>query len=222
MAVREINMIIMLQKLERPVLLLNKNWVVVGTSPVYKAVNLLMTKHKDGTEKAQIIDDSCVPHTWEEWSLVKEDCPENQLRTPSNIYKIPEVIRLTKYDKIPREMVTFSRLNIFKRDDNRCQYCNKRPGSEELTIDHVIPRSRGGKTTWENCVLACVSCNSIKGNFLLYEVKNKKFPDGMRLLKKPTRPRFKDIKFAHIFSSWRNWLDQSYWSCELENDIGKI
>ena len=213
---------IMLTKLERPVLLLNKNWVAVGTSPVYKTMNLLFSKYKDGTFKAQVIDERCTPHTWEEWSLVQEDSPENQIRTPNMVFKIPEVIRLTRYDKIPREMVTFSRINIFKRDDYRCQYCSKKPGSEELTIDHIIPRCRGGKTTWDNCVLACVFCNSIKGNFLLHEVKHFKFPDGMKLLKKPSRPRFKDLRFVQVFKSWRNWLDGSYWSCELENDIGKI
>lgn len=208
----------MLTKLERPVLVLNKNWVVIGTSPLYKTINLLLSKNKDGTCKAFVIDDDCVPKTWDEWSLIKPDCEENQLNTIHRVYKIPEVVRLARYDKMPRDFVTFSRWNIFKRDQNKCQYCGKKPGSEELTIDHVIPRSRGGQTTWENCVLACVGCNSIKGNFLLHEVKSGRFPTGMKLLKKPTRPRFRDLKPTHMFDSWKNWLDSSYWEVELEND----
>lgn len=208
----------MIPKLERPVLLLNKNWVVIGTSPLYKAINLLLSKHKDGSCKAYVIDNNCSPLTWEEWSHIRPDCEENQISTPSNTFKIPEVLRLAKYDKMPREMVTFSRWNIFKRDNHKCQYCNTRPGSEELTIDHVIPRSRGGQTTWDNCVLACVNCNAIKGNFLVHEVKNAKFPHGMKLLKKPTRPRFRDLRPAQMFDSWKNWLDSRYWECELEND----
>jgi 5-methylcytosine-specific restriction endonuclease McrA len=92
------------------------------------------------------------------------------------------------------------------------------PGSEELTIDHIIPKALGGKTTWENCVLACVECNSVKGSFFMEQVKNKKFPHGMKLLKKPFRPKLKDFKMAMIYESWKNWLSESYWNVELEND----
>jgi 5-methylcytosine-specific restriction endonuclease McrA len=210
----------MLAKLERPVLILNKHWNAIGTAPVFKAINLLLSKYNDGNYKAHVIDDSCAPHTWDEWSKIKEDCKENKIFTAHASYKIPEVVRLTRYDKMPRDIITFSRLNIFKRDNNTCQYCNKRPGSEELTIDHVIPKSRGGKTTWENCVLACVTCNSIKGSFLLHEVKNSKFPHGMKLLRKPIRPKFKDFAFMHVSQSWKQWLNECYWSIELENENG--
>lgn len=210
----------MLAKLERPVLVLNKNWTAIGTSPVFKTINLLLGTYSDGTCKAQVIDNDCSPHTWQEWSKIKDAAEDNQIFTAHTSFKIPEVIRLTRYDRMPKDLITFSRLNIFKRDNNTCQYCNKKPGSEELTIDHVIPRSRGGKTTWENCVLACVSCNSIKGSFLLNEVKNSKFPQGMKLLKKPARPKFKDFTFTHVFDSWKQWLSQYYWCVELENENG--
>jgi 5-methylcytosine-specific restriction endonuclease McrA len=210
----------MLTKLERPVLILNKHWTAIGTAPVFKAINLLLSKYNDGNYKAHVIDESCAPHTWDEWSKIKEESGENLIFTAHTSYKIPEVVRLTRYDRMPRDLITFSRLNIFKRDNNTCQYCNKRPGSEELTIDHVIPKSRGGKTTWENCVLACVSCNSIKGSFLLHEVKNAKFPHGMKLLRKPIRPKFKDFTFMHVSESWKQWLSEYYWSIELENENG--
>lgn len=78
--------------------------------------------------------------------------------------RVPEVIVLTSYDRLPSNAVTFSRRNIFKRDRFTCQYCGKQPGSEELTIDHVLPRAQGGTSTWENCVLACIECNAKKAD----------------------------------------------------------
>jgi 5-methylcytosine-specific restriction endonuclease McrA len=208
----------MLTKLERPVLILNKNWTVIGTSPLYKTMNLLLSKNKDGSYKAHVIDEDFVPHTWEEWGKVSPDCEENRISTINTNYKIPEVIRLNKYDKMPRELVIFSRHNIFRRDENRCQYCGKRPGSEELTIDHVIPKCQGGKTTWENCVLACTGCNSIKGGKAPHEVRNHKFPHGMTLIKKPVRPKVYDFKLPIIYKSWAAFLSERYWNVELEND----
>ena len=74
------------------------------------------------------------------------------------------MITLTEYDRVPANAVTFSRRNIYKRDRYTCQYCGVQPGSEELTIDHVLPRSRGGTSTWENCVLACLECNKRKAD----------------------------------------------------------
>ena len=210
----------MITKLERPVLVLNKNWMAIGTCPVYKTLSLLHTCYKDGTNKALIIDQDCVPHTWSQWALIKPESEDNRISSAHHSYKIPEVIRLTRCDRLPRDSITFSRLNIFKRDNNTCQYCNKKPGSEELTIDHVIPKARGGRTTWDNCILACVHCNSIKGSFLLHEVKNSKFPNGMKLLKKPIKPKFRDIKMPLLYESWKQWLSHLYWNIELDNENG--
>ena len=78
--------------------------------------------------------------------------------------RVPEVVALAGYDRLPEAAVAFSRRNIFKRDHYTCQYCGVQPGTEELTIDHVIPRSQGGTSTWENCVLACVACNKQKAD----------------------------------------------------------
>lgn len=205
----------MITKLERPVLILNRNWIPIGTCPLYKTINLLV-----GNKKAVVIDEDCVPHTWEEWSNIKPASEDERISSAHQSYKIPEVIRLMRCERMPRENLTFSRINIFKRDNNTCQYCAKKPGSEELTIDHIIPKARGGKTTWENCVLACIYCNSIKGSFLLHEVRNSKFPNGMTLLKKPVKPKFKDIKMPLLYKSWRQWLSDYYWQVELDNENG--
>ena len=207
----------MLPKLEKPVLVLNKNWTVIGTSPLYKALNLLLTSDRDGKPKAVIIDESCVPHTWEEWSLLKIQEGQDSIRTVQKAFRVPEVIKLNKFDKLPRQIVVFSRLNIFRRDEYRCQYCGTKPGSEELTIDHIVPKCRGGKTTWTNCVLSCVECNSIKGDKAAEDVVSSKFPKGMKLAKSPIQPRLRDMKLPLIYQSWKQWLNDAYWNIELEN-----
>lgn len=89
------------------------------------------------------------------------------LRTTSQSFECPSVIRLKKFSKIPFRRVELNKKNIHKRDGNRCVYCG---GSENLTIDHVIPKSRGGQHTWDNLVTACMKCNNKKDNYLLEEI----------------------------------------------------
>lgn len=208
---------VMDQKLTKPVLVLNKHWIAVGTTPLYKAFNLIFngvdTKHK-----AEIIDIDCAPYTWEQWSLLKPEQDEETINTINFSLKIPQVIRLCSYDKIPKQRVVFCRNNLYKRDNYQCQYCTIKPGTEELTIDHVLPRCKGGMTTWENCVICCAECNKIKGGRLPEEVRHKKFVNGMKLLKEPRRPKYKEIKMNTIYPSWNQWLNETYWNIELEND----
>lgn len=96
---------------------------------------------------------------------------------------VPEVIALRTYDGYPVRGVAFTRRNVYKRDGHTCQYCGKRPGVDELTIDHVIPRSRGGPSSWENCVTACRPCNARKANRLAHEL-------NLTLSRPPTAPRW--------------------------------
>lgn len=109
-----------------------------------------------------------------------EDTPR-VLRSPSLVFVLPSVIRLHRYIRRPaRPAIAFTKKNILKRDGYTCQYCG-RNGGERMTIDHVIPRSSGGRTVWENVVSACRTCNLRKGN---------KPPEavGMRLLRAPAKP----------------------------------
>jgi 5-methylcytosine-specific restriction endonuclease McrA len=106
----------------------------------------------------------------------------------------------------------FSRRNIFRRDRYTCQYCGEQRALRDLTIDHVVPRSREGRSTWENCVVACVSCNSRKANRLPAEA-------GMRLNREPRRPSWMasiDISRPERQESWNRFLSRAYWDVELK------
>ena len=145
--------------LERPTLVLNRNWQPVAVSTVARALI------KVWNESARIVDPSNFQiYGWEDWSLLCPADVDPVIRTQWLTLKVPEVITLTRYDRLPVKIVAFSRRNVFKRDGFMCQYCGCKPGSEELTIDHVVPRSRGGADTWENLVACCLRCNNLKGD----------------------------------------------------------
>jgi 5-methylcytosine-specific restriction endonuclease McrA len=132
-----------------------------------------------------------------------EDNPQ-LIRSPSVAIHLPSVIRLHHFIKPPAApMLSFNKKNILKRDAYTCQYCG-RNGGERMTIDHIIPRSLGGRTVWENVVSACRACNLKKGNKTLGDT-------GMRLLRKPTRPRSASylgiLAYAsHHYERWRKYL----------------
>jgi len=136
--------------------------------------------------------------------LTKADLIESRqdkyVHSVSTLLPYPSVIRLTTYKKVPYRQIELSRKNIFKRDNNCCQYCGTRTAA--LTIDHIVPKSRGGGDTWENLVTACFRCNNIKGNRTPQEA-------GMKLQTKPMRPSY--IMFLNktvgaVEESWRNFM----------------
>ena len=99
---------------------------------------------------------------------------------------IPKIVVLSIYDRLPRLEVKFSRRNVFLRDKFTCQYCAKVLPETQLNLDHVIPRSLGGKTSWENVVCSCVECNRRKGGRTPEQAR-------LRLLRRPMRPRFSPL-----------------------------
>jgi 5-methylcytosine-specific restriction endonuclease McrA len=107
--------------------------------------------------------------------------------------------------------VTFSRRNVFKRDRYVCQYCGCQPGTDELTIDHVVPRSQGGVSSWTNCVLACIACNKRKADRTPREA-------SMTLRRQPVRPTWKPVYADHHvrLESWSKFVSDVYWSAELQ------
>lgn len=133
-----------------------------------------------------------------------------EIRAVSFTLRMPSVVRLLRMVKRHRSAVKFSRQNIYLRDRHQCQYCGGKFTTEDLTYDHVIPRSRGGKTEWTNIVTCCITCNRDKGGRTPQEA-------GMRLVRKPTRPDWLPamritIGFTEVPSSWRDYL---YWNVEL-------
>jgi 5-methylcytosine-specific restriction endonuclease McrA len=161
----------------KKVLVLNADYRAFTVCSVYKAFLLVYL------EKAEIV--------------IKSE--KNFIRTVSRAYALPSVIRLYNYVQMPYKGVMLTRQNIFKRDGHQCVYCSSR---EDLTLDHVVPRSRGGDSTWSNLVTACKPCNAKKGDYLPEEAK-------MPLPYKPYKPSF--IMFLREFSgvsdeNWRPYL----------------
>jgi 5-methylcytosine-specific restriction endonuclease McrA len=163
--------------MKHSVLVLNQNYEAISICTVRRAFLLVFLK------KAEMID-----------ALDGE-----YFRSSLQEFEIPSIIRLKNYVKVPHRKVALSRTNIFKRDGERCVYCGT---TKDLTIDHVIPRSKGGTESWENLVTACHSCNSKKGNRTPEEA-------GMTMLSKPFKPSYiffmKDFN-GKIRESWKPFL----------------
>jgi 5-methylcytosine-specific restriction endonuclease McrA len=192
--------------LDRPTLVLNRHWQPVGVAPVARSLTLV------AAERARFVDPADFrQYTWADWARLIPPADEPFIQAVRFRLRVPEVITLAEYDRVPASAVTFSRRNIYKRDRYTCQYCGGQPGSEELTLDHVLPGSRGGTSTWENCVLACLVCNARKAN---------RTPDEARmpLRKAPIRPRWKPLYARQdvAIESWSKFLSEAYWSVELE------
>ncbi len=192
--------------LTRPTLVLNRNWQPVGVATVAKSLV------KVWNEAARIIDPQTYQqYDWDDWSQLVPEAEELVIRTQSTRLRVPEIIVLTTYDRVPSNVVTFSRRNVFKRDRFACQYCQRQPGGDELTIDHVVPRSQGGSTTWENCVLACVECNSRKADRTPEQAQ-------MPLRHVPVRPTWKPVYASHglRIDSWSKFVSEAYWTVKLD------
>jgi 5-methylcytosine-specific restriction endonuclease McrA len=136
-----------------------------------------------------------------------------QVRAPSIVVHVPAVVRLRRAFRRHARPVKFSRVNIYARDGYRCQYCGVRCTIDRLTYDHVIPRSRGGRTTWENIVTCCYACNTGKANRTPAEAR-------MTLLSTPARPTWMPavqvrVSMKSVPDAWRDYV---YWTGEIEND----
>lgn len=129
---------------------------------------------------------------------------EDWIRAVHFEIQVPRVIRLLRYDRLPHRAVRLNRHTIFARDEHRCQYCGHRFPTAELSLDHVLPRSRGGETTWENVVCCCVGCNARKGGRTPQEAH-------MRLVTRPVRPKRSPLLTLKLrnpkYASWKTWLE---------------
>ena len=196
--------------LDQPVLVLNRLWQAVNTCSVRRAFTLLYQG------QAQVVDGdgkTFQTHDYSSWWEISQSDPEAEMvKTISFKIRVPRVIVLLIFDRLPKKEVKFTRHNVFERDRNTCQYCGIVFDRSELNLDHVIPRDRGGLTTWENIVCSCIPCNTRKGNRLAHQV-------NMQLIRKPKRPKwrpFVNITFSHkTHESWKHFIDLAYWNVEL-------
>jgi 5-methylcytosine-specific restriction endonuclease McrA len=190
---------------DRKVLQLNKTWHPMHAIPLEKALHMVFN------DRARIINpDEFTKLTWDDWTRLKP-LGDDGIRAANMVFRVPEIIILNDYDKVPQPRKTFSRRHIYQHYHYTCQYCGAQPGSEELNIDHVIPKAQGGQTTWENCVLACIKCNSKK--------RDRTPAQAQMTLRcgKPTMPGFKEFKRETMrIKSWEMFLGEAYWTVPLQ------
>jgi 5-methylcytosine-specific restriction endonuclease McrA len=198
--------------LDAHVLVLNKSWIAINVASARRALALLYQGH------ARVVhpEDYSI-HSFDAWcAYSRKACMKNSaepmVRTPSQAIVIPEVILLAGFNGFIRHEIRFSRSNIFTRDKHQCQYCGSVPDKSDLTLDHILPRSRGGGDSWENLVLACARCNVKKSNRTPEEA-------NMRLLKKPTAPRWLPRFGLSVrkqeMHSWQRFVDTSCWVTDV-------
>lgn len=157
-------------------LVLNRSWVPIHLTTVRRALVMLFQQSAMAVEP-----ETYATYSFDQWLRVEPPPGGKIVRTPRLAVPVPSVILLSNYDRLPGCNVPFSRRNLSRRDQHRCQYCGHRQTNDLLTIDHVLPRSRGGTTGWTNCVIACIPCNRKKGCRTPEQA-------GMKLLATPSRP----------------------------------
>lgn len=197
--------------LQASVLVLNRLYMAVHVIPVRRAFGLLC---RQLAEVIHLEQGTFTNHTFESW---RENCElradskqphEDWIRAVNFEIQVPRVIRLLTYDRLPKQRLHLSRRNVFARDEHRCQYCGRVFPSHQLSLDHVVPRSRGGVTTWENVVCACLACNVKKGGRTPPEAK-------MKLVRRPFKPKNNPLLVLKLnnprYESWRTWLEGVHW-----------
>ena len=193
--------------LQEPTLVLNRVWIPIRVATVQEALTLVCKG------AARVVR----PETYEtfdfdSWASLGAARHEAHVRTVHLRVPVPEVVVLSRYGGTPTREIVFSRRNLFRRDRHTCQYCGARPGFADLTLDHVLPRSRGGRSTWENVVVACLECNKRKAN-------RTPAGAGMRLRRRPRQPRWSPrlaVAVAHRRESWEAFVSRAYWNAPLE------
>jgi 5-methylcytosine-specific restriction endonuclease McrA len=203
--------------LDAHVLVLNKHYAAVRVISARRAFTMLFKKI---AEIVSVEDGGYSSYDFESWREVSEFRAQFErhrhewVRCVRFELAVPKIIRLLLYDRLPRRPVRFNRRNLYARDRSRCQYCGRRFPTSELSLDHVVPRSRGGATDWANVVCCCVRCNVRKGGRLPAEA-------GMHLIARPVKPRRSPVVTLRLnsdrYASWKQFLDTAYWNVELRD-----
>lgn len=211
--------------LTNPVLWLNKSWLPHDSKTVEDSFKTVCS------ERGLFLDPTYVPHDLGSWiNLPVEDGAEF-IQLIQRRIRVPEIMLLAEYNRIPVRKVVFCRRNLWRRDQGRCQFCSKSPAPDDITMDHIYPKSKGGLSTFENCVLCCTTCNLKKGNRSLEQTgmqlqKLKRNPNGnwdVIHYNRPKAPQWNPLyalRRRTYPKSWATFLknfDESlYWEVELE------
>ncbi|HZK82510.1 MAG TPA: HNH endonuclease [Humisphaera sp.] len=203
------------------VLVLNKFYQAIRVINVRRAFSLLCRElaevvHIETDAKGHSSWQNFDFISWQELSVLKKEFEPDQhdwIHTVRFQIAVPRIIRLLGYDKLPRQDVKFNRRNIYARDGSRCQYCGKKMPTTDLSLDHVIPKSQNGKTSWDNIVCCCIKCNVKKGGRTPEQAH-------MHLITKPVKPKRSPVINIRLaderYGSWKQFLDNAYWSVELK------
>jgi 5-methylcytosine-specific restriction endonuclease McrA len=183
--------------LNSTVLVLNRSYLPIHVTSARRAFALIYR------EVARVVNDEYETFDFDGWR--RRRVPEGGagVGTPSGSICVPRVIVLPGFDRVPKRHIRYSRINVFARDKFTCQYCGEQPHRSQLNLDHVIPRSLGGRTTWENVVCSCVDCNRRKGGRTPQQAR-------LRLIRAPSKPRWTPL-MNHIglsvrYNEWRPFL----------------
>ncbi|HEY7120082.1 MAG TPA: HNH endonuclease [Tepidisphaeraceae bacterium] len=203
------------------VLVLNKFYQAIRVVNVRRAFTLLCKElaevvHIDTDEKGHSRWQNFNFESWQEVSALKAEFEPDGfdwIHTVRFQIAVPKIIRLLVYEKLPRQDVKFNRRNIYARDSNRCQYCGRKFPTTELSLDHVKPKSQGGRSSWDNIVCCCLKCNVKKGGRTPEQAH-------MHLITKPVKPKRSPVINIRLaderYASWKQFLDNAYWTVELK------
>lgn len=179
------------QGLNAQVLLLNRFYMAMQVITARQSFILL---YRDVAEVIDTEDGSFYNYSFSNWQALSQlrhedeqehglgDVPRTDwIRSPRQLIEVPRIVRLTEFNQVPKSTLRFNRSNLYARDNQQCQYCGKHIPLSKMSLDHVIPRSQGGGTSWENIVCSCVRCNTSKGGRTPKQAH-------MKLLNKPHKP----------------------------------
>jgi 5-methylcytosine-specific restriction endonuclease McrA len=196
--------------LQGHVLVLNRSFAPIHITSVKRAICLVFKG------LAKIVDEQYQVFDFQSWSEVSVAQQEDAIHFTHGAVRVPRVIILQLYNKLPRRDVRFSRENVYIRDKSTCQYCAKRFSRSKLNIDHVVPISQGGETSWENIVCSCLPCNNKKGGRTPAQA-------GLKLLNEPIKPKYSLFMNVspkkRLLDAWHiymNPIDFAYWNLELK------
>lgn len=195
--------------LDSNVLVLNRFYMAIRVVNVRRALTVL---YRQCAEVITLENEQYASYDFTGWCEISQlnaldkQPGEDYLRAVGFELQVPRIVRLTRFDRMPLPAIRFNRKNLFARDGHQCQYCGQSKPAHQLSLDHVVPRSHGGQTTWENIVCCCLRCNSRKGGRTPHEAR-------MTLLSRPAKPRHNPVLTQPIedprYECWKTFLPAS-------------